>query len=81
MLTADWSWRGNELYLMNVMLQRGEGENGEREPEFLLTTEFNQRFTWIQTQTHTHTHEHTHTHTALLNSHHFSCDSGTNVHE
>ena len=26
MLTADWSWRGNVLYFMNVTLRRGDGE-------------------------------------------------------
>ena len=26
MLTSDWSWRGNILYIINVMLWRGEGE-------------------------------------------------------
>lgn len=26
MLTADWSWKGNVPYFMNIMWQRGEGE-------------------------------------------------------
>ena len=30
--SADWSWRGNGLYFMNVMLQRGDREP-EPEPE------------------------------------------------
>ena len=42
--TADWSWRGNVLYFMNVTLQRGEREP-EPEPESLLSAEFSQ--SWL----------------------------------
>ena len=48
MLTADWNWRGNGLYFMNVTLQRGDREP---EPESLLSADFTQSFTWIQTNT------------------------------
>ena len=40
MLTAEWSWKGNVLYFMNVTLQRGEREpEPEPEPESLLSAE------------------------------------------
>ena len=46
MLTVDWSWRGNVLYFMNVMKQRGDGKKVEREPESLLSATVRNLAVW-----------------------------------
>lgn len=40
MLTGDWSWKGNVLYLTNVPLERGERNTKERELKSLMSPEF-----------------------------------------
>ena len=45
MLTADWSWRGKSTVLHNGNVTEKRGEKEEREPESVLSAEFNQRFT------------------------------------
>lgn len=41
-VTADSSWRGHVLYLMNVTLQR-KGEKEKNEPESLVSAKFSER--------------------------------------
>ena len=45
MLTADWSWRGKSTVLHNGNVTEKRGGKEEREPESVLSAEFNQRFT------------------------------------